>query len=138
MFYHPAVRWISNCIREEREQCCDDIVLRVCRDRVVYATALAALEELRPRSPQLAFAASARPLLARIRRLIGASAPDQRPTAREIAGLAVLVVGVVMIVAGLGLFLTSSTFQGVARIKIEPDKSAQLTSNDGKLELTFG
>src|SRR6202012_743421 len=25
LFYHPAVRWISCTIREERENCCDDI-----------------------------------------------------------------------------------------------------------------
>jgi beta-lactamase regulating signal transducer with metallopeptidase domain len=32
MFYHPAVWWISRCIREERENCCDDLVMGVCED----------------------------------------------------------------------------------------------------------
>jgi len=55
MFYHPAVWWISRCIREEREHCCDDLVIRAGSDRVEYASALATLEELRAVSPQLAF-----------------------------------------------------------------------------------
>src|SRR5206468_7510728 len=44
MFYHPVVWWISHCIREEREHCCDDLVVQVCGDRLAYAKALASLE----------------------------------------------------------------------------------------------
>src|ERR1051325_3974886 len=36
MFYHPAVWWISNCIREEREHCCDDLAVAAFGDRVRY------------------------------------------------------------------------------------------------------
>src|SRR5438132_1108681 len=43
MFYHPAVWWISRCVREERENCCDDLVVKVCGDRLAYARALATL-----------------------------------------------------------------------------------------------
>ena len=41
MFYHPVAWWISRCIREERENCCDDLVIKVCGDRLAYARALA-------------------------------------------------------------------------------------------------
>ncbi len=44
LFYHPAVWWISRRLREERENCCDDIALEVMQDRLVYASALAQLE----------------------------------------------------------------------------------------------
>jgi len=37
LFYHPAVWWISNRIRRERENCCDDIAVDICGDRRVYA-----------------------------------------------------------------------------------------------------
>ena len=47
MFHHPATWWISGVIRREREHCCDDIAVLACRDRVVYARALAAMEGLR-------------------------------------------------------------------------------------------
>src|SRR5688500_1620647 len=34
MFYHPAVWWMSHRVRIERENCCDDLALSVCGDRV--------------------------------------------------------------------------------------------------------
>ena len=46
MFYHPATWWISRVIRREREHCCDDMAVAACRDRLVYARALAAMEGL--------------------------------------------------------------------------------------------
>ena len=47
LFYHPAVWWLSRQIRIEREHCCDDLAVSLCGDPVVYARALADLEELR-------------------------------------------------------------------------------------------
>ena len=137
LFYHPAVWWISRCIREERELCCDDLVLRVCSDRVVYARALASLEELRAAAPRLAFAASGGPLLKRVRRLLGSAAEDRPATAREICGLALLGIGLVLTIVGICLFMAAPAYQAVARIRIERDATAQLTSNAGKgLSLT--
>ncbi len=39
-YYHPAVHWIGARIREEREHCCDDLVLRYGPGRLPYARAL--------------------------------------------------------------------------------------------------
>ena len=50
LFYHPAVWWVSGCVRAEREICCDEIAVNLCGDRLVYAQALTTLEELRPAS----------------------------------------------------------------------------------------
>ena len=47
LFYHPAVWWISNRMRSERENCCDDIAADLCGDKRTYAAALAALEARR-------------------------------------------------------------------------------------------
>ncbi|MGA8809209.1 MAG: M56 family metallopeptidase, partial [Thermoanaerobaculia bacterium] len=47
LFYHPAVWWISNRIRVEREHCCDDVAVSVSGKPLVYARALTRLEELR-------------------------------------------------------------------------------------------
>jgi len=70
LFYHPAVWWISGRIRAERENCCDDIALSVCSDRLVYARALVALEETRSRAFETALAASGVSLKTRIRRIL--------------------------------------------------------------------
>jgi beta-lactamase regulating signal transducer with metallopeptidase domain len=71
LFYHPAVWWVSRRIREERENCCDDLAVKICGDRVAYARALATLEESRLAPAQCALAAAGPPLLQRIRRLLG-------------------------------------------------------------------
>jgi len=55
-FFHPAVWWLGNRLREQRELCCDDIALEFCSDPVVYATALLCLEEQRQTKPRLAMA----------------------------------------------------------------------------------
>ncbi|HKW01066.1 MAG TPA: M56 family metallopeptidase [Vicinamibacterales bacterium] len=70
LFYHPAVWWVSGWIRREREHCCDELAASVCGDRVGYARALRALEELRADTPALAMGASGGDLLVRIRRLV--------------------------------------------------------------------
>lgn len=72
LFYHPVVHWISREVRNEREACCDDLVLRLGADPVDYANTLASLEELRGVTHAPALAISGGLLLGRIRRIVGA------------------------------------------------------------------
>jgi len=69
LFYHPAVWWISNQIRAEREHCCDDLAVAASGDVLVYARALAELESMRPARFKAALSANDGSLLRRIRRL---------------------------------------------------------------------
>ncbi len=71
LFYHPGMWWISNEIRKERENCCDDVAVALSRNRVRYLQALARLEEQRSAAPSAVLAATGGPLLARVRRLLG-------------------------------------------------------------------
>ncbi|MBN2346904.1 MAG: M48 family metalloprotease [Candidatus Aminicenantes bacterium] len=70
-FFHPGVRWISSCVRREREHCCDDFAVALCGDARDYARALARLQAGGPR-PEPALAALGRPqrMLRRIARLL--------------------------------------------------------------------
>ncbi|HKW87216.1 MAG TPA: M56 family metallopeptidase [Candidatus Acidoferrales bacterium] len=70
LFYHPAVWWVSKRIRDERENCCDDVAISVCGDAVNYARALTLMEEWRS-APSFAMAANRGPLAARVKRLLG-------------------------------------------------------------------
>ncbi|HXL34801.1 MAG TPA: M56 family metallopeptidase, partial [Gemmatimonadales bacterium] len=72
LFYHPAVWWVSQQVREEREHCCDDLAVAVCGDAHFYATALLGMERLRITPPGFALAAAGRggSLMGRIRRLL--------------------------------------------------------------------
>jgi VWFA-related protein len=70
LFYHPAVWWISEQIRAERELCCDDLAVAATGDVLAYAHALAELESRRPVHFQAVLAANGGSLVNRIRRLI--------------------------------------------------------------------
>ena len=72
LFYHPAVWWVSGRIRAERENCCDDVALATCGDRVGYASALAALEEWHggEAAPAPALGATGGPCGERVRRIL--------------------------------------------------------------------
>ena len=74
LFYHPVVHWISRDVRNAREACCDDLALQFAGgSRLVYARALAELEELRLSAPAFALGAGGGALLARIKRIVGES-----------------------------------------------------------------
>jgi beta-lactamase regulating signal transducer with metallopeptidase domain len=87
LFYHPAVWWVSAQLREEREHCCDDLAVAVCNDVLVYARALAALEQIRSHMPQPAVAANGGSLLKRIQRLVSGPAPLSHGFDSWLAGL---------------------------------------------------
>jgi len=68
-FYHPAVWWISQVIRTERENCCDDVVVNLRGDAHAYAVALTALEQNRM-VHQGMMAATGGNLMKRVKRLL--------------------------------------------------------------------
>jgi beta-lactamase regulating signal transducer with metallopeptidase domain/uncharacterized protein involved in exopolysaccharide biosynthesis len=137
MFYHPVIWWISRCIREEREHCCDDVVVKICGNRVAYARALETLEGLRDAMPQLAFAASGGSLLNRVRRLLGATGTEESMSFRQIGGLALLGVGLVFILLGIYLNLQKPMYRASALIKVAPETTAQIGAENGRITLTM-
>ncbi len=104
LFYHPAVWWVSQQVREEREHCCDDLAVAVCGDAHFYATALLGMERLRVTPPAFALAATGRggALMGRIRRLVAPVQAEIFP--RWMAG----VVAVTLALGG-GAHLASGT-----------------------------
>lgn len=96
LFYHPAVWWISSQIRIEREHCCDDLAVEICGNPLLYARALADLEQTRFPSSLPAVALSGGSLLRRVRRLIAES--PRKCSARWLAGVSIMTV-----VVGLAL-----------------------------------
>jgi uncharacterized protein (TIGR03435 family) len=100
LFYHPAVWWVSGHIRAERELCCDDMVVSVSGDPLMYARALAQLESHRPAHLGAALAANGRSLADRIARLLGQS----RPAVRTGLGPGVIAVAILLLAATYGLF----------------------------------
>jgi len=71
LFYHPAVWWISQRVRTEREHCCDDAAVQACGDPIRFAEILNLLSAFDPDPVVHAPAAMGGQVLERIRRLLG-------------------------------------------------------------------
>jgi beta-lactamase regulating signal transducer with metallopeptidase domain len=71
LFFNPFVVLLSNAIKRERENCCDDFVLQYQYDPHSYATALLRLEQSRMSNLKLAIGAVSgkKQLLSRIKRI---------------------------------------------------------------------
>ncbi len=95
-FYHPAVWWLSRRIREERENCCDDLAVAVLGNRVGYCRAILAATEVRDFGTALAMGAQGGALGARFRRLL-----DGHQTARP--GRFLMPAGAVAVAVLVGL-----------------------------------
>src|SRR6185295_17623927 len=71
LFYHPGVWWISQRMRVERELCCDDLAVRACGNRILYANALVELENTRAAAPLLSLPTAGAGVADRVRRILG-------------------------------------------------------------------
>ncbi|GAB4192775.1 MAG: hypothetical protein Tsb002_22730 [Wenzhouxiangellaceae bacterium] len=71
LFFHPVVHWLSRVLSEEREVCCDEMVVRGREEiRLAYARALLHLQEHHAQMMKLALAARGGAFLRRIYRLL--------------------------------------------------------------------
>ncbi len=133
LFYHPAVWWVSAQVRRERENCCDDLVVTVCGDRLGYARALVELEELRSATPRLALAATGGSLADRVRRLVGVPGrPSRRPWAAGLLALALLPAG-----AALQLACSNATTTKDAHHDSDESRTWIAERQEDRLRLTI-
>lgn len=133
LFYHPAVWWLSNRIRIEREHCCDDEAVRICGDRVAFIRALARMEQMRCEKEQFAIAANGGSLIGRLRRLAG----DQPQGAGPWWPAGVLTLAILLLVfAGLSIpQALSATPNAIPRMveelnEIQPDLQTTAKSDE--------
>src|SRR6266851_1580037 len=115
LFYHPAVWWVSQRIRAEREHCCDDEAIAICGDAVNYARALTLMEEWRT-APALMMAANRSPLGERVVRLLGWDGAAGRMRVAGLAGSFICL---------LGALLAGNAFLGVAHAALGASASAK-------------
>ena len=101
LFYHPLIYVISNRMRSERENCCDDFALDYCSS-TQYAKALVNMETLRNRRsiPALAFVKQKEHLLKRVQRILNQEKMKTKLTERLFAALIILTGFVTIILTG--------------------------------------
>lgn len=98
LFFHPAVRWVSTQMRNEREFCSDDIAVHHCCKPIAYARTLtetAALCHKNTRSdgysiPQMALAASGGDLKQRVVRLVDSQCTSNNDLGKWFASIFLL------------------------------------------------
>src|SRR6266480_4135210 len=123
LFYHPAVWWVSQGIRAERENCCDDEAISLCGDAMSYARALTLMEEWRT-APRLMMAANRSPLAQRVVRVLGWDGARGRT---RVAGLAASFVCLV------GALLAGNAFLGVAHAALGAGASSRQEQGSGSV-----
>ena len=123
LFYHPAVWWVSQGIRAERENCCDDEAIFLCGDAVNYARALTLMEEWRT-APRLMMAANRSPLAQRVVRVLGWDGARGRT---RVAGLAA------SFVCLMGALLAGNAFLGVAHAALGAGASPRQEQGSGSV-----
>ncbi len=71
-FFNPALMWLSSLIREERENCCDDIAISVTNNKTKYIDALISFQEFNIAKPSfsMGFPGKKNQLLNRVKRII--------------------------------------------------------------------
>jgi len=79
LYFHPGIWWLSSIVRNERENCCDDIALEFVEDNLSYAKSLVKLQEIQLQSVPafaLAFSGSKNHLKNRVMRILNQSNPS--------------------------------------------------------------
>jgi beta-lactamase regulating signal transducer with metallopeptidase domain len=108
-FHHPLTWWMSHRMRQERENCCDDLVARSPAETLTYAKALLRLETIHSPGAELAAAASGGVLRQRIERLLGS------PSYSSTGGTSVLLL--LLMILGTAATLSVAQVQSGATAK---------------------
>lgn len=87
LFYHPVVRWVSRVLREERENCCDDLVVASSGDALGYARALTELAGAQSLALQTSVGSDGGKLLSRIKRIVAVREPTRVATHWSVGAL---------------------------------------------------
>jgi bla regulator protein BlaR1 len=95
-FFNPFTHLINRIIYTEREHCCDDLVLQITGQPLVYAQTLLKLEETRQRDWQLALAATGKKyhLLNRIKRIM--------ETKKQVSNIRHILAAVLLLLGSMG------------------------------------
>lgn len=131
LFFNPFIKLLSNTIKRERENCCDDWVVNFKYNKQQYASALLILEEQRRNAVQLAMAATndKHQLLARIKRIFIATPTVGIQALQQIklATLSLLILaGILLISPGTKKTVIAET---VANTAIQTKSNQQSLSN---------
>ena len=113
LFFNPCAQLINRIINEERENCCDDLVIQSTPSPVIYAKALLKLEQTRENNMRMAMSATGKKyqLLNRIERIM--------KTKKTLPSIRPALLAMLILTAGIGCIalLNPEIAQGKISIK---------------------
>ena len=127
LFFHPAVWYVSATVSRERENCCDDLVLKSGADRSGYAEALLRVAELgqhhscgQPATVLAADGGKPTQLRRRVLRVMNIESCANFRTSRW--GLTLVLLALIT----AGIWPTSFTSNSISSTEVSPDEAGRL------------
>ncbi len=98
LFFHPAIWWISARVREERENCCDDLAISQMVQPVILANALVNVNMLtyEKSTGVLAFTGNDEPLTKRVKRLVGLTFSREKTSLTSSGSIIIFLAAVIL------------------------------------------
>jgi len=145
LFFHPAVRWVSTQMRNEREFCSDDIAVHHCCKPIAYARTLTETAALCHKHkingghsiPQMALAASGGDLKERVVRLVDSHCTHNNDLGKWFAG--VFLVLSLLLISTRQFFTLPLLDQNFTYLPFSPQKPPSLTqriNNENIIDLS--
>jgi bla regulator protein BlaR1 len=129
-FFNPAVLWVSQLIKTEREHCCDDLAIACVNDRKNYVQALIVCQEFKQRAPAYAMAVTGRKgsLLHRASRMLfntNSTLNKMEKTILTIALVSVVVCTAAFKSVGNAKTVTKTALSNLVQTRLDSTKKAK-------------
>ena len=125
-FFNPGLLWISSLLRDERENCCDDIALEQTCNKREFVQALISFKEhaLQQNAYAVAFAGKKNHLLHRVTRIMGNKNKTLGPGEKVFFMAGIIILSIVITTAAIAQIKTSPVI--ASKIINQPTKSASV------------
>jgi bla regulator protein BlaR1 len=136
LFFHPAIWWVSRVIRQERENCCDVLVVELPSSKIQYARALLSLEVMRQQRSALALGSQDGELASRIRRITGNAVPPVRKVHSRGLLFGLMLLAAVLLVGSQAPVEVKAAFPFLAADQKNPTPLAELSTTQQDSPIT--
>jgi len=136
-FYNPAVWLIQKHIREERENCCDDIAVSYSGSQIIYIKALASIHEIPVQTgfPILAMSSGKYHLLNRVLRILKNGKMKTNLKDKLLAGLLLASAIVIILLNTGGKFISFRTEKPISIIPESVTPALPVATNDTTIRI---
>ncbi len=138
-YYHPAIWWLNTQIKKERENCCDDMAVELCGDKLAYAKSLVNAQTFLANSQVLAMGVNGQGFKSnlgqRIARLLSPKSNTSTTTEKYIS---LSFIGVLLISVGVMAQISKSNVQQKKyQVNEQPNKVTPPEDSTAKLNKNY-